>query len=151
MRTITLLPLFAVLVVATMSAQAGDGKALKRVPVPAALPAGAQMAILSGDPGKPGPFTMLLAMPTGYRLGPHFHPTEEDVEVKKGTLLTGIGDAFDASTLKPMPVGEKGSVPPNVRHFGTTKGATVILVTAMGPFSITYVNPADDPQKRAKP
>jgi len=31
------------------------------------------------------------------------------------------------------------------------KGATIVSVTAMGPFAMTYVNPADDPQKAAKP
>jgi len=119
--------------------------------VPAVLPVGAKMAILTGDPAKAGPFTMFLAMPSGYRVGPHFHPTDEGVDVKKGMLLMGIGDVYDASKLKPMQEGDRGSMPANVHHFGTTHGATVILVTAMGPFVINYVNPADDPQKQSKP
>src|SRR5207249_4284939 len=121
-------------------------------PAPAVFPKGARMAVVSGDPGKAAPFTVELAMPSGYKIPPHFHPTDETVEVKKGTLLVGMGDTFDASQAKPMNAGDKGSVPANAHHFAAVKGATVITVTAMGPFAMTYVNPADDPQHHvAKP
>ncbi len=121
-------------------------------PAPAVFPKGARMAVVSGDPGKAGPFTVELAMPNGYRILPHFHPTDETVEVKKGTLLVGMGDTFDAAKAKPMAVGEKGSMAANAHHFAAAKGTTLISVTAMGPFGMTYVNPADDPQKQpAKP
>jgi hypothetical protein len=56
-------------------------------PAPAVFPQGAQMAVVSGDPGKAAPFTVELSMPDGYRIPPHFHPTDETVEVKKGTFL----------------------------------------------------------------
>jgi hypothetical protein len=43
-------------------------------------------------------------------------------------------------------------VPAKAHHFAAAQGATFISITAMGPFAITYVNPADDPQKQvAKP
>src|SRR5438093_4683508 len=121
-------------------------------PAPAVFPKGARMAVVSGDPGKAGPFTVELAMPSGYKIPPHFHPTDETVEVKKGTLLVGMGDMFDASQAKPMKAGAKASMPANAHHFAAAKGATRIAVTAMGPFGMTYVNPADDPQRpRAQP
>jgi len=115
-------------------------------PAPAVFPKGAKMAVVSGDPGKAAPFTVELAMPSGYKIPPHFHPTDETVEVKKGTLLVGMGDTFDASQTKPLHAGDKGSVPANAHHFAAVKGATVIAVSAMGPFAMTYVDPADDPQ-----
>ena len=121
-------------------------------PAPAVFPAGAKMAVVSGDPSKPGPFVIQLAMPDGYRLAPHFHPTDESVEVKQGTFLFAMGDTFDLAKTKPMKVGEKGSIPANMHHYATAKGATVVAVTSTGPFALTYVNPADDPQKQpAKP
>ena len=121
-------------------------------PAPAVFPAGAKMAVVSGDPTKPGPFIIQLAMPDGYRLAPHFHPTDETVEVKQGTFLFAMGDTFDLAKTKPMKVGEKGSIPANMHHYATAKGATVVAVTSTGPFALTYVNPADDPQKQpAKP
>lgn len=118
-------------------------------PAPAVFPKGAKMAVVSGDPGKAAPFTVELALPSGYKIPPHFHPTDETVKVKQGTLLVGMGDAFDASKTKAMKVGATGSIPANAHHFAAAKGATVITVSAMGPFAMTYVNPADDPQKGA--
>jgi hypothetical protein len=126
--------------------------ALKWGPAPPVFPKGAKMAIVSGDPSKAAMFTVELAMPNGYRIAPHFHPTDETVEVKKGTFLVGMGDTFDATKAKAMKVGDKEPIAARMHHYATAKGATVVAVTAMGPFALTYVNPADDPQKpRAKP
>jgi quercetin dioxygenase-like cupin family protein len=121
--------------------------ALKWAPAPPVFPKGATMAVVSGDPAKAEMFTIQLAMPDGYRIPPHFHPTDESVEIIKGTFLVGMGDTFDESKSKEMKAGEKGSIAANMHHYGKAKGATVLSVTAMGPFVLTYVNPADDPQK----
>ena len=116
------------------------------LPAPAVFPKGAQMVVISGDPGKPAPFTVELLFPGGYRIPPHFHPTDEVVEVKQGTFLFGMGDTFDASKTKTMKAGDKGSVKANMHHFAASKGHTIVAVTAMGPFAMTYVHPADDPR-----
>lgn len=105
--------------------------------------------MVSGDPSKAGQFTVEFAMPNGYKVAPQFHPTDESIEIKRGTLLVGMGDRFDASKAKPMKAGDKGSVPANAHHFAAAQGVTIIAVTAIGPFAMTYVHPADDPQKRA--
>jgi quercetin dioxygenase-like cupin family protein len=118
-------------------------------PAPAAFPAGAKMAVVSGDPGKAAPFTVELSMPDGYRIPPHFHPTDETVEVKKGTFLVGMGDTLDLAKTKTMKVGAKGQVPAEHHHYAAARGATVVSVTAIGPFAMTYVNPADDPRSTA--
>src|SRR5687767_4268257 len=55
--------------------------------VPPVLPPGALIAVVRGDPTAAGEFTLLVSMPDGYRLPPHFHPGYEHVEVKEGTLL----------------------------------------------------------------
>jgi len=88
-------------------------------------------------------------MPAGYKIPPHFHPTDENVEVKEGLFLYGMGDTFDASKTKPMKPGDKGSIPAQMHHFATAKEATIVTVSAMGPFAMTYVNPKDDPTKQA--
>ena len=118
-------------------------------PAPAVFPMGAKIAVLSGDPGKAAPFTIELALPPGYKIPPHFHPTAETVTVKRGTLLVGMGDVFDASKTKAMQVGDSGSIPANAHHFATVKVATFITVSGMGPFAMTYVHAADDPSKAA--
>jgi len=120
--------------------------ALKWGPAPAAFPAGSKMAVVSGDPSQAAMFTVQLSLPDGYKFPPHFHHTAEAVEVKKGTFLFAMGDTFDAAQLKTMAVGGKGSIPANGHHYAQAKGPTIVAVTAMGPFEITYVNAADDPR-----
>jgi quercetin dioxygenase-like cupin family protein len=104
-------------------------------------------AVVSRDPGHAGEFVIQLSMPPGYKVSPHFHPTDETVQVKKGTFLVGMGDTFDMKSTKPMKVGDKGTITAQMHHFAATRGATIVSVTAMGPFAMTYVNPADNPQK----
>ena len=119
---------------------------LKWGPAPAVFPKGAKMAVVSGDPAQPAEFTIELSMPDGYRIPPHFHPTDESVEVKKGTFLVGMGDTLDLAKTNAMKPGDKGQMPAAAHHYAAAKGATVVSVTAMGPFAMTYVNPKDDPQ-----
>ena len=107
------------------------------------------MAVVSGDPSKAAPFTVELSFPDGYQIPPHFHPTDESVTVKKGTFLVGMGDTLDLSKTKALKAGDKGKVPAQQHHYAKAKGATVVSVSAMGPFAMTYVNPADDPEKQA--
>jgi quercetin dioxygenase-like cupin family protein len=109
------------------------------------------MAVVSGDPAQAAPFTVELSMPDGYRIPPHFHPTDETVEVKKGTFLVGMGDTLDVSKTSAMKAGAKAQVPAQHHHYAVAKGATVVSVTAVGPFAMTYVNAADDPQEAAHP
>jgi hypothetical protein len=68
--------------------------------------------------------------------------------VKEGTFLVGMGDTFDLEKTKAMKQGDKGTVPANMHHFGSAEGATIVAVSAKGPFALTYVNPADDPRKK---
>jgi len=117
-------------------------------PAPAILPGGAELAVVEGDPTKPGEFTMRLRMPNGYRIPPHFHPVIEHVTVIQGTFRVGMGESFDAGKLADLPTGTFAALSPGVRHFAQTKGATVIQLHGVGPWSLTYANPADDPRQR---
>jgi hypothetical protein len=156
-RTVSLvaLLLMSATLLSAQAAPKAKSKATKSTtlhwgPAPAVFPkGGAQMAVVSGDPSKAGEFVIQLSMPAGYKISPHFHPTDETVQVKKGTFLVGMGDTFDVKSTKPMKVGDKGTIAAQMHHFGATRGATIVSVTAMGPFAMTYVNPADDPQKPA--
>lgn len=53
---------------------------------PAALPPGAKIAVLAGDPNKKGPFTNRLQTPAGYKVSPHTHSTTENITVISGTF-----------------------------------------------------------------
>ena len=147
MRTLIATAALSGLLVSALSAQASStSTALHWGPAPAAFPKGAKMAVVSGNPGKAESFTIELLMPSGYRIPPHFHPTDEHVEIKKGTFLVGMGDALDPKQTKPMAVGDTGTIPAGGHHFAIAKGAVVVAVTAMGPFAMTYVHPQDDPR-----
>lgn len=117
-------------------------------PAPPVFPAGAKMAVVSGDPSREGMFQVELSFPDGYKIPPHFHPTEEVLKVQEGTFLVGMGDKLDPKKTKTMEKGDSGSVAAGMHHYGIARGATVVAVSAKGPFAMTYVNPADDPTKR---
>ncbi|HEY3012575.1 MAG TPA: cupin domain-containing protein [Gemmatimonadales bacterium] len=116
-------------------------------PAPPAFPAGAKAAVLEGDPKEAGPFTMRVSFPDGYRIAPHFHPADERVTVIKGTVQLGMGDKFDASALNTLPAGSYVSMKPGTHHFAQAKGNTIVQINGIGPWKLTYVNPADDPRK----
>jgi hypothetical protein len=117
---------------------------------PPALPAGAKLAVIEGNPATPGPFTMRLKVSDGYKVPPHFHPAIEHVSVMSGTLNIGAGDAFDASKTKALGSGGFAVMQTGVKHFVWMKDETVIQIHGMGPWGITYVNPADDPRNAKK-
>ena len=112
---------------------------------PPALPPGAKMAVLEGDPHKAGPFTMRLKAPDGYKIPPHTHSAVEHVTVISGTFHLGMGEKFDESAGRELTAGSFSFMPAGMKHFGWAKGETVIQVHGVGPWKIVYVNPADDP------
>ena len=121
---------------------------LKWGPAPPVFPTGAKMAVLQGDPGKAEQFTVRLDFPAGYTIAPHFHPTDEHITVITGTFLVGMGDKIDAAKMMALPAGGFVTAPAKMNHYAKAKGHTVVQVSAMGPFAMTYVNPADDPTKK---
>jgi quercetin dioxygenase-like cupin family protein len=121
---------------------------LKWVDGPPSLPPGAKVAILEGDPAKPGPFVMRARLPDGYKIPPHTHPQTERVTVLSGSLRLGMGDKFDPKHATDLTAGAYAALPPGMKHFAWAEGETVIQVHGEGPWVIEYVNPADDPRKK---
>ena len=121
---------------------------IKWGPAPPSLPAGAEAAVLVGDPGKAGPYVLRAKLPDGYKIPPHWHPTDENVTVIKGTLMVGKGAKFSAEASKALPAGSFMRMPKEMRHFAWAKGDTILQVHGIGPFEINYVNADDDPRKK---
>jgi hypothetical protein len=117
---------------------------------PPSLPPRARIAVLEGDPSKPGPFVFRVKVPDGYKIPPHTHPKPERVTVISGTFHLGMGDKFDPSKGKAMPAGSYGTWPPGMKHYVWVKGETVVQFHGEGPWVITYLNPADDPENTKK-
>ena len=76
-----------------------------------ALP-GAKMAVLKGDPGKPGLYVVLIKWSPHSMSRPHFHPNDRFITVISGTWWVGTGSKFDPDATVPMPAGSF------VTHFG---------------------------------
>lgn len=117
---------------------------------PPSLPAGAEAAVLFGDPSKEGLFALRLKLPKGYRIAPHSHPKPEIVTVISGTFRLGMGDKADESKGKPLPAGSFFAMPPGMTHFAVVDEDTVVQLNSTGPWTLSYVDPKDDPRQKAK-
>jgi quercetin dioxygenase-like cupin family protein len=117
-------------------------------PAPPFVPAGAQIAVLSGDPTKAVPYAVRLKFPANYAIPAHSHPTDENVVVVSGALTFGMGDKLvkGAAANKTLPVGGYALMPANMNHFAYTTAETTIVLYGQGPVEFKYVNPADDPR-----
>ena len=115
---------------------------------PPSLPKGAKIAVLEGDPAREGPFVFRVKVPDGYRVPPHTHPKTERATVLSGTLHIGMGDKFDEKATKALPPGAYGHWPAGMKHFVWAEGETVLQFHGMGPWSIQYLNPKDDPRNQ---
>jgi hypothetical protein len=104
---------------------------------------GAKIAILHGDPTKPGPYIVLVRWPAHHMSRPHFHPNDRFITVISGTWWVGTGRKFDPDSTTPLPAGSF------VTHFGKQvhyDGAkdvdTVLQIVGEGPATLT---PAETP------
>jgi Cupin domain len=117
---------------------------------PPSLPKGAKLAVLYGDPSKAGPFCIRLMAPAGYKIPPHWHSQAEALTVISGTFYLGMGDKMDATAAQPLKAGGFHYLPPKEHHFAFSKASSVVQINGEGPFDITYIDAADDPQKTTK-
>jgi quercetin dioxygenase-like cupin family protein len=115
---------------------------------PPMLPPGAQIVVLSGDPGKAGPYAIRLKFPANYSFPAHSHPTDENVAVISGAVTFGMGDklAKTAASNKTLPVGGYALMPAGMNHFAFTTQESTIILFGQGPVEFKYVNAADDPR-----
>lgn len=113
----------------------------------AALPAMVRLAVVVGEPSKPGLYTIRVKVPRGVKLMPHKHPEDRIYTVISGIFYIGLGDEFDAASLDAYPPGSVIVLPGNTPHFHWAKsGEYVAQVTAIGPLGLEYVNPKHDPR-----
>jgi quercetin dioxygenase-like cupin family protein len=124
------------------AASRADKQDIQWGPAPSVLPPGAQIAVLEGDPGATGTFTLRLKFPNGYKIAPHTHPTVENVTVLAGTFMAGMGTQFDESKLEAHGRDAFVSIPAEHAHFAMARGETVVQVHGLGPFVLNYVNQA---------
>jgi hypothetical protein len=151
-KVILLLLLFCTLLVAASPAPVENVFTPDKIPygpVPAFVPAGAQLAVLEGDPtASTGDFTIRLKMPDGYRIPPHWHPKRENVTVISGTFKVGMGDTFEEPKLASLGAGAFAYLDPSMHPYAMASGEAIVQVHGMSPLAFNYVNPSDDPSKK---
>jgi hypothetical protein len=107
---------------------------------------GCDLAGVSGDPNAEGaPFVLRIRCVDGTKIPAHWHPSDENLTVLKGTFLVATGEAFDESKLQTMNVGNFMQMPKEMRHFALCKGETIVQVHGAGPFKVNWVNPSEVP------
>ena len=121
---------------------------IKWGPAPPDLPKGAEMAVLHGDPSKKAPFTLRLKMPAGYKIPPHWHSNDEQLTILSGAFVLHMGDTMDAPATS-LAAGGFHFFPARCTTRPRPRPRPWCSSTAMGPFDIHYLNPADNPNKAA--
>jgi quercetin dioxygenase-like cupin family protein len=119
-------------------------------PGPGSIPAGAEAAVLYGNPAEEGLFALRLKLPSGYHIPPHMHPKPEVVTVISGTFRLGMGETADHGAATALPEGSFFALSPGMAHYAYADEATVIQLNSTGPWSLTYVNPQDDPRQKTQ-
>lgn len=115
----------------------------------AAFPPEARLAILVGDPARPGPYVIRVKLPAGVKLAPHRHPEDRVYTVISGVFYIGLGDVFDEARLMAYGPGSVVVLPGGQAHFHCAKsGEYITQVTALGPLGLGYIDPANDPRQR---
>jgi quercetin dioxygenase-like cupin family protein len=122
---------------------------LKWGDAPPAFEPGAQAAVLAGDPAQAGGlFVLRLKLPPGFRIARHWHPSDEHVTLLEGDVTVEMGEGAQRHTAS-FTQGDYVLLPAKMHHMASTTGGAIVQVHAKGPFELIYVDPKDDPRKRA--
>lgn len=96
---------------------------------------GSTMAVLYGDPNKPGLYVVRIKTGANWKFPPHYHTARENVTVISGTFYAGIGSKWNDKKLTAFPAGTFISVPAKTPHFAMTKEPAVIEITGTEPLT----------------
>jgi len=71
--------------------------------------------------------------------------------LRRGEVLSWEGTSVATLLASPaLPAGTYSSMAPKMTHFAYMTGETILQLSTIGPWTITYVHPEDDPRKKAK-
>jgi quercetin dioxygenase-like cupin family protein len=116
-----------------------------------AFPKEVKLAVLVGDPSKPGPYVVRVKVPNGIKLMPHTHPEDRIYTVMSGVFYIGFGSVFDPDKLVAYGPGSVVVLPANTPHFHWAKsGEYISQVYGTGPLGLEYIDSHDDPRNSSK-
>ena len=107
---------------------------------------GVTTTVLSGDPAKPGPYSVRPHVPAHTTIQAHSHQDDRAAVVVSGTWRFGYGPAADPAALKALPAGSFYTEPAGQPHFAVTgDDAVEVIITGSGPTATLYVDPKNAP------
>ncbi len=105
-----------------------------KIPWGPVTPGGSQVALLYGDPAKPGMYVLLNKWLPGHMSKPHFHANDRFITVISGTWWIGTGDTWDPALTTAMPAGSYVRHYANQIHWdGAKDQETIIQIVGIGP------------------
>ncbi len=114
-----------------------------------AFPPSARLGVVVGHPSEAAPCVGRVQVPSGVKLMPHRHHEDRVYTVISGVFYIGLGEQFDDGKLQAYPPGAVIVLPAGTPHFHWAKsGEYVTQVTAIGPISLEYLDPEDDPRNK---
>lgn len=106
---------------------------------------GVKLAVVYGDPSKPGQYVIRAHFPPGIMSSPHFHGEDRHVTVIQGTWNAGKGDSWDPEATEPLKAGSYMFHPAAGVHYDGSAGAegAIVQIIGMGPSSTTFLYPKE--------
>jgi hypothetical protein len=115
-------------------------------------PDGTKFALLDGVRDNPGvSFSYAFFIPAGVWDAAHSHAATARVFVARGALKLGYGGRIDKPKASIFPAGSYLLVPAGARHFDGADVDTIIIGTAIGPWSTDYVEATAKPSAGSLP
>lgn len=96
------------------------------------------MAVIEGNPSKPGWYTVRISAPAGMASPVHYHGSAERITVLSGTIELGTG-ANPSAAMVTLPAGSYVEIPAGTHHVVKMKTAAVVQVSGNGPMTMTTV------------
>lgn len=107
------------------------------------------LALLQGDPAKPGSYTLRMRMGTGYTLGLHQHPDEEErLTVLSGTLHWSTGTEGNDAPEHVLPAGGLHRFPRGHAALAKGDGGNRHPGDRQRAAHLIYLNPTEDPRAK---
>lgn len=106
---------------------------------------GIRTHILSGEPSRSAPYTIMLSVPANTRIAAHTHKDERVATIVSGTWNFGYGPVADSDT-KALGPGSFYTEPAGASHFAQTGADPVVLfIHGTGPTDTQYVAASSAP------
>lgn len=112
------------------------------------IPKPIEMAVVSGDPTRDGPYVVRYRMPSGMKMNPQRFSDERQLTILKGTFWISSGESFNWKDMAEYKQGAVVVKEANKPYFGWARTAVVLEESGTGPSRFEYVNEEDDPRNR---